>query len=45
MVTLTATGTLFPMISEQWVETMTANFGASALTYSPPVWFNSGLYT
>lgn len=39
------TGTLFPMISEQWVETMTANFGATALTYTPPVGFNAGLYT
>lgn len=38
--------TLYPMVSPRDTNlAVTANFGATALTYSPPVWFNSGLYT
>lgn len=38
-------GTIYPMVSPyaNWAS-YTANFGASAFTYSPPSWFNSWLY-
>lgn len=38
-------GTIYPMVSPyaDWAS-YTANFGASAFTYSPPSWFNSWLY-
>lgn len=38
------TGTIYAMVSIfNWVDT--ANFGTTALTYSPPAWFNAWLYT
>lgn len=39
-------GTIYPMVSPYATgASYTANFGATAFTYSPPVWFNSWLYT
>jgi hypothetical protein len=34
------TGTLFPAISLYWASSLTANFGATTFTYSPPAWFS-----
>lgn len=42
------TGNLYAMVGMygNWASTsVTANFGATALTYTPPAGFNSGLYT
>lgn len=39
------TGTLYPTTSGAIVGNHTANFGASAFTYSAPSGFNSGVYT
>jgi hypothetical protein len=41
----TLTGTLYPILAVQTnTVVLTANFGASALTYTPPAGYNTGLY-
>lgn len=39
-------GTMYPMVSpyDSWLYFET-NFGATPLTYTPPTWFNAGLYS
>ena len=40
------TGTIYAMIGVYGIGTsVTANFWASAMTYSPPVWYNTWLYS
>lgn len=38
------TWTLFPAISLYWSSSLSVNFGATAMTYAPPAWFNAWLY-
>lgn len=38
------TGTLFAMAWLNWSGQTIANFGATALTYTPPAWYNAWLY-